>query len=92
MMNGLNIIPPFNIRQFTNKDGTLTTDAFIFLSQLIQALQQTISTEGLKVPLQTTANIMTLNTTLSTSNILYDTETNEFKGNVNGTYKVFTLT
>ncbi len=69
-----------------------TAEMFNTLSQLIIFLQQNFSQEGLKAPLQTTANVTALNTALSTSAILYDSQTDEFKGCVNGIFKTFTLT
>ncbi len=69
-----------------------TSEMFNTLTQLITFLQQNFSQEGLKAPMQTSANITTLSTSLSTSAILYDSDNDEFKGCVNGVFKTFTLT
>lgn len=58
-----------------------------FMNLLIQALQTHLSTEGLKTPQQTTANITALNTADSLGVTLYDKETHELKVNINGTFK-----
>ena len=62
------------------------------MTQLMTQLANTLSNEGVKIPTQPTATITKLNTMQSLGGIIYDSETNQFKGNVNGTYKVFTLT
>lgn len=62
------------------------------LQQLFSELQINVSQEGFILPIQTTANIAIIENGLNrdtTGTIIYDSDTNEFKGNVNGTFKVF---
>lgn len=90
-------------RQLINPDGTATEYFQLFLTTLVSALQNNYSPEGILVPSQTAANIAKLiatipdpptgsNIRVSNNNILYDSTNNEFKGNINGTWKTFTLT
>lgn len=77
---------------FLDDDGKVNMYWLLFFDQLILALQTNFSNEGIVVPLQSAANIARLAGTLATSNILYDSTNNLFKGNINGTWKTFTLT
>lgn len=90
-------------QKLVNPDGTMTEYYKLFFSALVMALQNNFSVEGILVPAQTAANIANLNATIanpptganiriSHNNILYDSTNNEFKGNINGTWKTFTLT
>jgi len=67
----------------------LTPEWSNLLQQLFSELQQNVSNEGYFLPQRDSTTITTLDTTESTGAIIYDSDTNEFKGNVNGTYKVF---
>lgn len=69
-----------------------TSYAQQLFAQLFKEMQDNLSDEGFKPPKQPTATIVQLNTALSTGAILYDSKTDEFKGNVAGTFKTFTLT
>src|SRR5690348_14397654 len=86
-----------------NKDGTINDYWKLFFDNLVTTLQNNFNPEGILVPSQTAANIAQLNATqpvpptganirLSDANILYDSTNNEFKGNIAGTWKTFTLT
>jgi hypothetical protein len=91
-------------RQLVNKDGTINEYWLLFFQDLLRSLQNNFSPEGLLVPSQTAANIALLidgtapnppvgnDIRLSNANILYDSTNNEFKGNIAGTWKTFTLT
>lgn len=86
-------IPPLPLSTpFVDKNGMLTIAWQGALVQLQQQLAQTLSNEGVVIPQQPTANIITLNTAKSTSAILYDENLDEFKGCVAGVFKTFTLT
>lgn len=78
--------------QFTDKDGRLTTEAQLFFENLTAALQVNFTPEGIVVPSQIATDIALLTAPQSVANILYDSTNNEFKGNIAGTWKTFTLT
>jgi hypothetical protein len=75
-----------------DKDGNVTSAYLLFFQQLVMALQTNFKPEGYVVPPKPTSDIIQLIQEASNNNIIYDSTTNEFKGNVNGTWKVFTLT
>lgn len=82
--------------EIVDEKGMLKTEWRAFFDQLVLALQTTFKPEGIVFPQQTTANIALLDGVQSKGNILYDSTTNEFKGNVEtapGVYawKTFTL-
>lgn len=84
-------------------DGSMNEYWLSYFDNLTSALQTYYSPEGITIPAKTSAEISQLTATpvspptgadvrVSNNNIIYDSTTNEFKGNVNGTWKVFTLT
>lgn len=85
-------IPSIVSWQLTDKTGMATASFQQFMSQLLTQLQTNLNPEGIFIPQQPTTNITTLNTPKSTSAILYDSTTNQFKGCINGVFKIFTLT
>ncbi len=99
-----NIFPDLPKNQkVINSDGSMNEYWMLFFDQLVNALQTNFNPEGILVPAQTAENIALLvatpqaipdgtNTRVSNQNILYDSTNNEFKGNINGTWKTFTLT
>lgn len=74
-----------------DKEGRMKDLLGIFLDQLVLALQTNFNNQGIAVPQQTSSNIILLTGTQYSGNILYDSTTNQFKGNVNGVWKTFTL-
>jgi hypothetical protein len=70
------------------KDGSMHQELINYLGQLVQQLQTNLSDEGYVMPQQTTANIAKLIGAQSVGAFLYDSDTNEFKVNINGTWKV----
>lgn len=68
--------------QIIDERGFLKADWKLFFEQLIQALQNTFTPEGIAFPQQTAANIAQLTSVNSLGNILYDTTNNVFKGNI----------
>lgn len=81
-------IPNFDNVQFVDRNGYLTEYWQLILQQLFNELQQNASNEGLKAPQQPTLTINALNTAASTSALLYDSDTDELKVNIAGTFKV----
>ena len=81
------IIPNFDIHKIANPDGTLDDSAKLMLSQLIQALQQHLSPNGLRTPKQDTDTITSLNTSNQEGVFLYDKTTKKMMVNINGTFK-----
>lgn len=78
-----------------NQDGTFTSEWKVFFDQFLQALQLTLTPEGIRIVQQTTDNIDLLTTSSSLGKILYDTTTNTFVGNIEtspGTYEWKTFT
>lgn len=82
---------PRNIK-VVDKNGYITPEFQLFLDQLILALQTNFKPEGIVVPQESASDITLLTGTQSVGNILYDSTNNAFKGNINGTWKTFTLT
>jgi hypothetical protein len=64
----------------------------LFFDILVLALQTNFSPEGIAVPQQSASNIGQLTGSQSIGSILYDSTNNQFKGNINGVWKTFTLT
>lgn len=60
-----------------------------FFSNLVNYLQTNISQEGFMIPLQSTANIATINAqpTSPVGGMFYDSDLNELKVNINGVLK-----
>lgn len=82
-------IPNLEDLQFIDTStGRLTAEGKALFGQLFRELKQKASDEGLFVPQQSTATITALNTQQSTGAFLYDSDTNELKVNINGTFKV----
>ena len=95
MTEKLSIVPNFEDHVLVGNDGKLSTEWKAILTQLFQQLAKYISNEGIKVPYQTTENINKLNTAKSIGNIIYDSDTNQFKACIkngdSGIYKVINL-
>lgn len=72
-------------------NGQWTAAWNLWFQQLISVLQQQLSNEGFQLPLKPTNMITQLNKPMNTGKLIYDSETQEFKGNVHGTFKVFNL-
>ena len=77
--------------QVIDEKGNLTAPYRLFFQQLVMALQTNFKPEGYVIPPKPTSDIIQLIAAASNNNIIYDSTTNQFKGNVNGTWKVFTL-
>lgn len=72
-------IPNFEDIKFVDENGYLTNEWRNILMQLFQGLQSNFSNEGLKVPQQPAANLVTLSTAQSIGSLVYDSDNNKFK-------------
>ena len=71
--------------------GNITPSWNLFFQNLVMALQTNLKPEGFVIPPKTDTEIAQLTGDESNNNIVYDSVNNEFKGNVNGVWKTFTL-
>lgn len=74
-----------------DKNGNITSPWKLYFQQLTMALQTNLKPEGFVIPPKPLTDIAQLVDDASNNNIIYDSTTDEFKGNVAGTWKVFTL-
>lgn len=81
-------IPNFENVQFVDSNGYLTPEWQLILQNLFQELQKNLSDEGYILPEQPTSKITQLNTADSTGALLYDSDTDEAKVNIAGTFRV----
>ena len=79
--------PNLNKMQVANPDGSMHSELRNFLSQLLLGLNTSLSDEGINIPAQSALNIVTLNNIKSNRNIIYDSDNQVAKININGTYK-----
>lgn len=63
-----------------------------WFQQMTSIIQNNLSPHGFIMPQQPTTTISSLNTAASKGTIIYDETTDQFKGNLAGTFKIFTLT
>jgi hypothetical protein len=80
-------IPLFTETPLITKGGILTDTWRNIFIQLLAELNANASDEGLIPPSQSTANIALLDTS-KVGALVYDSDTNELKVNINGTFKV----
>ena len=85
------IIPNFANDKLTDKEGTMTAVWANIISQIIQQLQINLSNEGYVLPQLTTTQINGLTGVQSIGAMVYDSTLDEFKVNINGTWKVVTV-
>ena len=71
--------------------GQWTAAWSLWLQELNGILQKQLSDQGFQLPLKPTSIITQLNKPNNTGTLIYDSDTQQFKGNVNGTFKVFQL-
>lgn len=71
--------------KIVNKDGTIATEWKNFFDELLTAMQQNLSNEGLVAPSQSAANVAKL-TQSSNGTLLYDQTNNEEMVRINGAY------
>jgi len=85
------IFPDLPRSALVDKNGNMNDDWRLYFQHLTMALQTNFKPEGIVVPPKPTTEINDLTADESDHNIIYDNTTDEFKGNINGTWKVFTL-
>lgn len=86
------IFPDLPRCPLVDSNGKMNMYWELWFQQLTSTLQTYFKNEGFLIPPLDTSDISLLTGDQSMNNIIYDSTTNEFKGNVNGTWKVFTLT
>lgn len=87
------IIPNTVNGKLVDDDGNITPEWELFFSQLINVLQTNLSNEGYVLPMQSTTDIAKLSdVTKSKGALIYDLTLDKFKVNINGTWKVVTVT
>jgi len=85
-------IPTLPQGQVVDEKGVLLPNWKSFFVQLINELNNGLSNEGYRVPQQPTTTINQLNTSESIGALLYDSTTNQLKVNIDGTFRVVTVT
>lgn len=85
--NTQSLIPNYMRMKIADKDGHPTNEFHNFMSALTQVLQSSLSNEGIKTPQQSADNIALLNLPQSKGALLYDSDNDELKVNINGTFK-----
>lgn len=75
-----------NGRKIADGDGNINDEWLQFFQQLIIALQQVISDEGILLPGQDSTNVDSLNTDKSIRKILFNTTDNVAQVNLTGTF------
>ena len=81
-------IPNYLTDKLVDENGELTTPWARTISQLLVELEHNLSDEGYVLPQQPTANIAQLTQPQSVGAMIYDSDTDEFKVNIAGTWKV----
>lgn len=84
------IIPNLPNAQMVDKNGNMMQVWQLFFSQLITALQNNLSNEGIILPQQPTTNIALLTSAQSIGAVIYDSTLDVAKVNLNGTFKTIT--
>lgn len=77
--------------KFVDEDGNIMPEWSLFFTNLIMALQTNLKPEGFVIPPKTDTEIAQLTGDESNNNIVYDNVNDEFKGNIAGVWKTFTL-
>lgn len=81
-------IPTYEFNKVVNEDGEFTDGYRQMFSQLLEESQQNLSNNGFVIPPQPTAVINDL-TAMPNGTMIYDSDTNEAKIKINGTFVVF---
>lgn len=74
-----------------NEQGQWAAAWSLWLQQVTSLLQAHLSDEGFQLPLKLTSIITQLNQANKTGTLIYDANTQQFKGNVKGQFKVIQL-
>ncbi len=79
--------PNYTHTALVDKNGNITPEWRVLITQLLQELQINFGDNGLVVPQQTTTNITTLEPDSKNGTLLYDSDTDELKVRLNdGTF------
>lgn len=81
-------IPNFLGTKVVDETGRLTPEWSQAFSQLFNEMQINLSDEGYVLPQQSTTNINALTADQSIGAMLYDSDTDEMKVNIDGDWKV----
>lgn len=92
MNNTVFLFPNIPTTKMVQEDGNVHPAWMQWFQQITSVIQNNLSPQGFIMPQQPTTTITNLNTVASTGAIIYDETSEQFKGNVAGTFKVFTLT
>ena len=89
-------IPTFNVMQFVDDGGYLTSQMQLYYDQLNVQLQNNLSDDGFVIPSLTTTQINSIADPNNANgrpdgSIWYDSQTKQFKGKVDGVVKVFQM-
>ena len=84
------IIPNFSNIKVVDEKGYFTPDWQNLMQELFSTLQKNLSNEGIIVPQQDAANILSLNSGASIGALLYDSDNDLLKVNLAGTFKTVT--
>lgn len=89
----MNLPDYLNTPPIDPETGKWTKSWGLVMSQLLSELGADLNAEGFKMPSLPTTDINKLtDASKSTSRIVYDETTNQFKGNIDGTWKTFDMT
>ena len=84
-------IPNLPHEEPINEQGQWTSAWSLWLQQITTLLQTHLSDEGFQLPLKPTSIITQLDQRNKAGSLIYDASTQQFKGNVNGHFKIFLL-
>jgi hypothetical protein len=86
-------IPTFTNSKVVDENGYFTPEWSNLMNTLISQVQLNLGNEGYVVPQQPATNIAELtDASKSTGAIVYNSTDNTMMGNIDGTWKTFTLT
>lgn len=81
-------LPNLTFGPICDNNFNVSTEWAQYFSQTTQQIQENFSDNGVVLPKQTSANISLLSGSSNIGLMVYDSDTNEFKININGTWKV----
>lgn len=85
-------IPNMPNENVSDADGNISSEWVNFFSQLITELQLNLNNEGYKLPIQETNTINQLvDPSKSLGAMIYDSDTDEFKVNIAGVWRVVSV-
>lgn len=79
-------LPPPN-QPLHDQNGNIHPAWYYFLSQITQEMQNNLSQEGIKIPMQPTANISKIQTISPDPSFIYDSNLHTVKVAINGVFK-----